>query len=171
VNDNHAQGLALRPMLPADLPLLAEIFQASIEGLTGEDYSPAQQEAWMAAAEEGAEFGRRLAGQLTLVATEFGTPVGFASLRGCDELDLLYVRPELARQGVATMLLDALEKLAAARGARRLVASASDTALPFFEQRGFRPLHRETVERGGEWLGRTLMEKGLEVAARPRPSP
>ena len=31
--------LAMRPMLPTDAPLLAEIFRASIEELTGDDYS------------------------------------------------------------------------------------------------------------------------------------
>ena len=41
---------ALRPFLPADAPLLAEIFRASIEELTGDDYSEAQQEACAAAA-------------------------------------------------------------------------------------------------------------------------
>ena len=34
--------LAMRPFLPADAPLLAEIFRASIEELTGDDYSEAQ---------------------------------------------------------------------------------------------------------------------------------
>ena len=31
--------LAMRPMLPTDVPLLAEIFRASIEELAGDDYS------------------------------------------------------------------------------------------------------------------------------------
>ena len=39
--------LAMRPFLAADTPLLAEIFRASIEELTGDDYSEAQQEAWV----------------------------------------------------------------------------------------------------------------------------
>ena len=39
-------NLAMRPLLPEDVPLLAEIFRASIEELTAEDYSEAQQEAW-----------------------------------------------------------------------------------------------------------------------------
>ncbi|MDQ4137000.1 MAG: GNAT family N-acetyltransferase, partial [Pseudomonadota bacterium] len=50
---------ALRPFLPSDAPVLAEIFQASVEELTGEDYSPGQQEAWMAMAEDES-FARRL---------------------------------------------------------------------------------------------------------------
>ena len=72
--------LALRPLLPEDVPLLAEIFRASIEELTAEDYSEAQQEAWAGAADDEEEFGARLAEELTLVATLAGSPVGFAAL-------------------------------------------------------------------------------------------
>src|SRR5579872_6952142 len=111
---------ALRPFLANDTPALAAIFVASIEGLTGDDYSEAQQEAWSAAVDDEAAFGRRLASQLTLVATLEGAPVGFASLKGKDHIDLLYVHPAAVGQGVAAALCDALEKLAAARGAKSL---------------------------------------------------
>ena len=72
----------LRPFLPADVPMLAAIFVAAIEELTGDDYSEAQQEAWAAAAEDEEAFGKKLAGQLTLIATIQNAPVGFASLKG-----------------------------------------------------------------------------------------
>ena len=39
---------ALRPYLPQDTPQLAEIFRASVEGLTEDDYTASQQDAWMA---------------------------------------------------------------------------------------------------------------------------
>jgi putative acetyltransferase len=151
----------LRPFLPDDVPLLAEIFRESIMELTGEDYSAGQRVAWAAVADDEAAFGERLAGSLTLVATFAGSPVGFASLRGGDQIDMLYVHPAASRQGVATILVDALEKLAAARGAKRLVTDASDTARDFFEKRGFMVQRRNTVPRGREWLGNTTMEKAL----------
>ena len=66
------------------------------------------------------------------------------------------------RQGVADLLVDALEKLAAGRGAKRLKADASDTALGFFEHRGFTALQRNTVRRNGEWLANTTVEKKLD---------
>src|SRR3979411_3539037 len=84
---------ALRPFLPADTPILAAIFVAAIQELTGDDYSEAQQGAWAEAAEEEAQFGKRLAGQLTLIATLQNSPVGFASLKGPDHMDLLHVHP------------------------------------------------------------------------------
>lgn len=152
---------ALRPMLAEDAPMLAAIFAASIEGLTGDDYSEAQQEAWAQAADDEAAFGKRLAGQLTLIATIQSSPVGFASLKGADHIDMLYVHPSVAGQGVATMLVDALEKLAGARGARILTVDASDTAEPLFRKRGYTAKQRNTVSLNGEWLANTTMQKAL----------
>src|SRR4051794_24799288 len=131
----------LRPFLPADVPLLAEIFRASIDELTGEDYSEAQQEAWASKADEET-FAKRLSESLTLVATMEGSPLGFIALKDNAHIDLFFVHPAVAGQGVGTMLYEAIEKLAAARGAQRLSADVSDTALPFFEKRGFQPQRR-----------------------------
>jgi putative acetyltransferase len=152
---------ALRPLLPADVPLLADIFRASIEAMTGDDYSEAQQEAWAAAAADEAGFGARLAKALTLLATLDGSPVGFASLADGDTIDMLYVHPAVARRGVGNLLCDALEKLAAARGVKRLTTDASDTARPLFERRGFSAEQRNSVMCGGEWIANTTMRKDL----------
>ena len=51
---------ALRPYLPQDAPVLADIFRASVEELTEDDYSPEQQEAWASAADDMDEFAARL---------------------------------------------------------------------------------------------------------------
>ena len=153
--------IAMRPFLPADAPLLAEIFRASIDELAADDYSDAQREAWAAAADDEAAFGERLAKQLTLVGTMEGSLVGFASLKAPDVIDMLYVHPVAGENGVATMLVNALEKLAAARGAAKLTADVSDSAVEFFRKRGFVPQTRNTRPLGGEWLANTTMEKKL----------
>ena len=158
--------LALRPMLPADVPLLAEIFRASIAELTGDDYSEAQQEAWAASADDEAAFGARLADAVTLLGTLEGSPVGFASLAGGERLDMLYVHPAAAGHGVGTMLIDAIERLAASRGAARLTADVSDSAQEFFRRRGFVPRQRNTVPLAGEWLANTTMDKPLAAKER-----
>ncbi|MCV0385729.1 MAG: GNAT family N-acetyltransferase [Nitrobacter sp.] len=156
---------ALRPMLPTDVPVLAAIFIASIEKLTGDDYSEAQQSAWAAAADDEHKFGARLARQLTLVATLRASPVGFASLKGADHIDMLYVHPGAARHGVATTLCDALEKLAGARGATALTVEASDTAERFFAKRGYVAMQRNSVTIGDEWLANTSMKKILAAGS------
>lgn len=159
--------LAMRPFLPDDAPMLAEIFRVSIAELTSEDYSEAQQAAWVATADDEAEFGKRLASRLTLIATFDGSPIGFASLEDNRNVDMLYVHPAATGQGVAAMLCDALEKLAAARGTARLTADASDTARGFFEHRGYEPQQRNTVARGDEWLVNTTMAKQLSPKGKP----
>ena len=152
---------ALRPFLAADTPMLAAIFVASVEELTGDDYSEVQQEAWAAIADDEDAFGKKLASELTLIATLQSAPVGFASLKGKDHIDMLYVHPGAAGQGVASMLLDALERLAGSRGAESLYVDASDNAQSFFAKRGYLAKQRNSVTVNGEWLANTTMQKTL----------
>jgi putative acetyltransferase len=162
---------ALRPFLAEDTSVLAAIFAAAIEELTGDDYSEAQQQAWASAADDEEQFGQRLAGQLTLIASLQNSPVGFASLKGADHIDMLYVHPSAVGQGVAAMLIEALEKLAGGRGAKALTVDASDNATEFFLKRGYVAKQRNTVTVNGEWLTNTTMQKTFADGAKPGGSP
>ena len=153
----------LRPYLPADASICAAIAEASIAELTADYYTEAQQEAWIAAFPDEDELSQRLSAQLTLIATLGESTVGFASLKGGEHIDMLYVHPEAAGQGVATTLIDALEKLAAARGAKKMSADVSDTAQGFFAHRGYVSQQRNSIPRGDEWLASTTMTKTLEL--------
>jgi putative acetyltransferase len=155
----------LRPYLPQDAPFLAEIFRASIEELTEEDYNPAQQEAWASAADDMEEFAARLGKHLTLIATLDGSPIGFISLDGPTEIGLFYVHPAVARQGIGRMLYDAIEKLSVSRGASHLSVEASDSSKEFFVHRGFTAEQRNSVSVGNEWLSNTTMKKRLAPVA------
>jgi putative acetyltransferase len=152
-------AVALRPFVPADAKRCAEIFRASIEELAAEDYDADQREAWASRADDEEAFGARLAGALTLLAVIDGEIAGFASLKGAEEIDMLFVDPEFARQGVGRTLLDALTRLAQARGAKRLATEASDVAKPLFEREGFTAQRRNLVRKGDQWLANTTMTK------------
>jgi putative acetyltransferase len=152
---------ALRPFLAEDAAVVAEIFRSSIAELTGDDYSEAQREAWASLADDSENFGGDLSQELTLVATLAGSPVGFATLEGKDKIGMLYIHPAAVNQGAAALLIDALEKLAAGRGAGALKVDASDTAYGFFLRRGYAAQQRNTVSTGGEWLANTTMQKQL----------
>jgi putative acetyltransferase len=156
---------ALRPLLAEDVPILAAIFIAAIEELAADDYSEAQREAWVSVADDEEQFGKRLTSELTLIATLQNSPVGFASLKGADHIDMLYVHPSAAGQGVASLLCDALEKLAGGRGSKSLTVDASDNAEGFFTKRGYVAKQRNTVTVNGEWLANTTMQKSLNSDA------
>lgn len=156
--------IALRPFLPADTRRCAIIFRSSIEELAEEDYSEAQCAAWAALADDATSFGASLSDMLTLLATQDGEIVGFASLKGVDHIEMIYVAPDHARQGVATVLMEALEKIARARGATKLTADVSDTAKPLFDRRKFASQRRNIKQIDDEWLGNTTMSKTLGPA-------
>jgi putative acetyltransferase len=159
--------VALRPYVPVDARRCAEIFRLSIEELAAEDYDADQREAWASRADDDEAFGARLAGALTLLAVIDGAIAGFASLKGGEEIDMLFVDPEFARQGVGRALVDALTRLAGARGAKRLTTEASDVARPLFERQGFTAQKRNLVRKGDQWLANTTMTKPLDAAPPP----
>ena len=120
--------IAVRPFLPADASLLAEIFRASIEELTADDYSrsPARGLGGGGRRRRGV---RRAAGQAVDAAgTIDGSPVGFASLKAPAASTCSMSIRRWPGRASRTMLIDALEKLAAARGAGKLTADVSDSA-------------------------------------------
>jgi putative acetyltransferase len=158
---------ALRPFLPQDTAVLADIYRASIEELTEDDYNPAQQEAWAAEADDLEAFADRLGMHLALIATMEGSPVGFITLDNPTDIGMFYVHPAVAGQGVGAMLYEAVEKLAQSRGAPHLSIDASDTALRFFQRRGFAAQQRNSVSVGNEWLSNTTMKKPLPAKERP----
>ena len=110
-------------------------------------------------------FAKKLAAALTLVLTLDGAPIAFASMKDNAKIDMLYVLPQNAGQGMAGHLMDALERLAAARGTKTLSADATDNALDFFAKRGYVMKQRNSVSLNGEWLANTTMEKPLAAAS------
>jgi len=160
-------AVSLRPYLPADARRCAEIFRSSINELAADDYDEEQREAWASRADDEQAFGARLTGALTLLAMIDGAVAGFASLKGVDHVDMLFVDPEFARQGAGGALIEALTKLAQARGAKRLTVDASDSARPLFDRQGFSAERRNLVRVGDEWLANTTMTKTLGAESAP----
>lgn len=151
----------LRPFLAADTAALQDLFAQSIEELTAEDYDEDQRLAWVSTAADAEAFAERLGSMVTLVIQIGGEYAGFASLKDDKTLEMLYVHPYHAGRGVGTTLADALERIAQGRGATEITVEASDTAVPFFEGRGYESTQRNMIPRDDQWLTNTTMKKLL----------
>jgi putative acetyltransferase len=152
----------LRPYLPTDTETLAILLQASVEELAVDDYTSEQRDAWAAEA-ESESFAKRLSSSLTLVALDDdGEPVGFAVLVQNRAIQHVHVHPDLVGMGIGKSLMEALAKLAMARGGEALVVDATDNAKGFFAKLGYGEKARNTVQYGDEWLGATTMELPLK---------
>ena len=164
-------SISFRPYLPKDAPAVAELFVASIEELAAEDYDEAQRAAWASAADDLAAFDATLAGMLTILAEAGGELIGFAALKDNAKakenriIEMLYVAPEHARQGIGKALLDVMELLARQRGAETLTVDAAESAREFFGEFGYEMQARNTVIRADEWLVNTTMKKTLPPSA------
>lgn len=152
----------LQPFLPGDTLTLVDLYAQSIEELTADEYNEDQRLAWASAAADAEAFAERLGAMVTLIVKVDGQYAGFGALKDNAILDMLYVHPYFARQGVGSTLADALERLAKARGATSITVEASDTAEEFFERRGYVAQHRNSVPCEDEWLTNTTMKKNLE---------
>lgn len=160
----------LRPFLPADTMALREVFAQSIEELSQDDYDEDQRAAWASAAADAGDFAKRLGSMTTLIVQVGGEYLGFASLKENSIIDMLYVHPHHAGEGVGSALLSALERIAAARGAEAISVDASEPSVLFFEGRGYAPVRRNSTPVDDLWMTTTTMTKPLKDAKTTRPS-
>ena len=165
MTQNMNQTFPVRPFLPADVAALQELFAQSIDELCTEDYSDEQRLAWISRAEDRRAFGSRLAAMTTLVVQIGGDYAGFGALKDNTKLDMLYVSPHYAGEGVGTALCDTLERLAGGRGATEITVDSSETAVMFFEKRGFIASSRNLMPVDDQWLSNTTLVKKLGIQA------
>jgi putative acetyltransferase len=155
----------VRPFLVGDTPALRELFAQSVDGLCQEDYDEDQRIAWISRVEDAGAFAKQLGGMVTLVVMIDGDYAGFASLKDNAILEMLYVSPHYVGEGVGTSLVETMERLAKARGAKDLTVNSSETAVMFFEARGYIASSRNLVPIDDQWLSNTTLVKTLGVVA------
>lgn len=148
--------MRIRPYRPDDCPQLAALFYDTVHAVNARDYSPAQLDAWATGQVDLDGWNQSLSGHNTAVAEQDGQIVGFGDMDSAGYLDRLYVHKDWQRQGVATAICNVLEQTCAQP---RLETHASITARPFFQQRGYRVVRPQQVQRGGVLLTNFVMEK------------
>lgn len=154
----------LRPLVPADLTQLAELYRDSVLSQAPGLYSDRQIQAWAHHAGGGSALAKALARGVGLAscADSGGQSIeAFALLDPIDRLSLLYCRGRSSRQGRATALLAALEQQARASGCRRLRTEASQLSRPLLERLGWRLEAEEEVLFAGVPFRRWRMIRDL----------
>lgn len=153
----------IRPYRDTDAEALARIFERAVRGIASRDYSPAQIEAWIGREPPVQRFRAKMAdGRRCWVATDAaGRAVAFVDLEADGHIDFLFADPDVAGQGVASMLLDVLETAARDGGVTRLHVEASEAARRFFLKRGYAVAQRRDFEINGVAIHNYAMERRL----------
>lgn len=152
--------LTLRRATPEDGAALARIFHDAIMRGAAAAYSLSQRRAWAGPAPDPARWAARAADAALWLAVCDGDPVGIVAM---DDrvLDLLFVHPDHARQGIASVLLDHAEAQARCAGHREITSFVSDVARPVLARRGWVAQARNQIERRGVVLENTRMTLAL----------
>ncbi len=127
-----------------DLAEIQKIFVETISTICKDDYSPEQISAWISSVENKERWLSKLNSQYFVVAAIEGQIVGFASLENDNHLDLLFVHKDFQRQGIASKLYSEIAEVALKKKATTLNSNVSQTARPFFEDKGFKIIKRNT---------------------------
>lgn len=154
----------IRSFRPGDAPALRSVFHAAVHHLTSSHYSVEQRAAWAPAEYDASQWAARMQANQPFVAeADGGTIAGFADLQSSPSgyIDMFFVAPVFARQGVGRALMAHIHAQAAQRGLVRLWANVSLAAEPFFVAQGFAVEARQAVERAGVVLHNARMGKAL----------
>jgi GNAT superfamily N-acetyltransferase len=180
----------LRKALPADIPHLRTLIEASVRGLQAADYTPTQIEG---ALQTVYGVDSQLIADGTYFVVEAGPEpviVGcggwskrktlFGGDRWTEREDALldpqqdaakirafFVHPNWVRRGIGSMILEACENAATAAGFTRLEMGATLTGVLLYRARGYVPLeHLSAPLKNGESLPIVRMEKRVDTGKR-----
>lgn len=151
--------LKIREANFSDADAIASLFYNTIRLVNIKDYTPGQIESWAGAAPEPEKWRVRLENKQTFVACLDSDIVGFAEFEADGHVDALYVHHEHQGEGIASRLLERIEKEAERTEIIRLYSEVSITARPFFERRGFVVVQPQDVEYQGVKFRNYRMEK------------
>ena len=178
-------NVRLRKAVPADVPRLREVIEASVRGLQAEDYSPRQIEG---ALKSVYGVDSQLIADGTYFAAEFTTATGNEivacggwskrkTLYGGDQyagredslldpacdaakIRAFFVHPKWARQGIGSLILEACESAAIAAGFTRLEMGATLSGVAFYRAKDYVKIEDQAAPLGnGETLPIVKMAK------------
>jgi len=148
-----------RPATAEDVPALAALYRAAARRFGPIVYTPGQVDAWAGFADDEAGFRDYVLAADTWVAERIddGSILGFCGVAPAGEpreVNSLYVRPGVTRQGLGQELLRRSLERARVAGARGFAAWATPFSRPVFQRAGF--VLARTVQ--GEFAG-TMFER------------
>jgi len=125
----------IRIAQPADVLELKDLFQDTVLNINRRDYSKAEVEDWASCGNDISHIKEMIRTYFFIVATNQQLQVvGFASIT---QQGSMFVHKDFQGKGIATILLNEIERYATATGIIRITSEVSLTARPFFEQRGY----------------------------------
>lgn len=128
----------IRQSTPNDILDLQKLYQDTVLTVNRRDYSQDEVEDWASCGEDISKISEMIETHYFIVAVDrLSQIVGFSSITPQGYLHSMFVHKDFQGKGIATMLLEEIERYALAAGIKRITSEVSITARPFFEKRGY----------------------------------
>lgn len=151
--------MIIRKYNSSDCESLTMLFYNTVHYVNSKDYTKEQLDAWASGNADLSEWNQTFLKTYTVVAVESNVLIGFGNVDNTGYLDMLYVHKDYQRKGIATAICKELEKYFYAG---KITSHVSITAKPFFENRGYKVVREQQVERKGVRLTNYIMEKQFD---------
>ncbi|WP_414732922.1 GNAT family N-acetyltransferase [Acetobacterium carbinolicum] len=155
--------MIIREYKSAECIFLAQLFYDTVHTVNSQDYTKEQLDVWATGTVDLSEWDRSFLEHTTLVAVFDDLIVGFADMDRSGYLDRLYVHKDYQGKGIATALINELEKRTKEKHVVCFATDASITARPFFEKLGYTVQTENIVVRGGLPLTNFRMTKQVSI--------
>ncbi|MEW9095418.1 MAG: GNAT family N-acetyltransferase [Clostridiaceae bacterium] len=146
-----------------DCKEIIELFYNTVHSVNAKDYNEAQLDVWAPKDIDSSQWNKSLLEHYSVVIEEDGIIVGFGDLDTEGYFDRLFVHKDYQGVGVATILVNEIEKYAQKNRVEIIKTYASITARPFFQKQGYKVVNEQAVERKGQILTNFVMEKTLII--------
>lgn len=128
----------IRTAQQSDAIELKDLFQNTVLSVNRRNYSQEEVEDWASCGNDISRIEDMINTHYFIVAVNQKSQiVGFSSITPQGYLHSMFVHKDFQGKGVATALLNEIERYADVMGIKRITSEVSLTARPFFEKRGF----------------------------------
>lgn len=128
----------IRSAQQSDVIELRDLFQNTVLVINSRDYSQEEVEDWASCGENLSKWEERIKTHYFMVAVNKQSQiVGFSSITPQGYLHSMFVHKDFQHKGIATLLLEEIERYAIANRMMRITSEVSITARPFFEKWGY----------------------------------
>lgn len=147
--------MKLRTYVSGDCTKLAKLFFDTVHEINARDYTLSQLQVWATGNVDLVSWNKSFSENTTIIAEINNQIVGFGDIDSSGYLDRLYVHKNYQRQGIATAIVERLEKNIQSS----ITTHASITAKNFFENRGYIVIKENIVIRQEVELTNFIMMK------------
>nr|WP_246583158.1 GNAT family N-acetyltransferase [Clostridium simiarum] len=144
-----------------DCKEIIELFYNTVHSVNAKDYNQGQLDVWAPKDIDISQWNKSLSEHYSVVIEEDKVIIGFGDLDTKGYLDRLFIHKDYQGVGIATMIINEIEKYAKENKIEIITTHSSITAKPFFEKQGYKVVKEQLVERKGQYLTNFIMEKSL----------